>query len=93
MPCSNYYKEKNKEVFEGTVCVHIKINMPEFIHSLYLYHVGAINFLSLKPAEKGLTELSITLNHLIAQKEKVMVALTGDSGTEKAYFGQVLTSG
>lgn len=86
-------KEKNKEIFEETVSALKKINMPEFIHSLYLYHVGAISLLSLKPAERGLNELSITLNHLISQKEKVVMAVTGDSGTGKTYFCQVLASG
>lgn len=84
---------KNKEIFEETVTALRKINLPEFIHSLYLYHVGAINLISLKPAEKGLNELSITLNYIIKQKEKVVMAVTGDSGTGKTYFCQVLACG
>jgi len=32
---------KNKTVFEESVSALKKINMPEFIHSLYLYNVGA----------------------------------------------------
>jgi hypothetical protein len=86
-------KEKNKEVFEETVSALKKIQMPEFIHSLYLYHVGAVNLLSLKPAEVGLNELSLTLNHLLQEKKRVVMAVTGDSGTGKTYFCQVLASG
>mgnify|MGYP000308095773 CR=1 FL=1 len=86
-------KEKNKEVFEETVSALKKIQMPEFIHYLYLYHVGAVNLLSLKPAEVGLNELSLTLNHLLQEKKRVVMAVTGDSGTGKTYFCQVLASG
>jgi len=86
-------KEKNKEVFEEATSALKKIQMPEFIHTLYLYHVGAVNLLSLKPAATGLNELSATLNHFLSQKKRTVMAVTGDSGTGKTYFCQVLAKG
>ncbi len=86
-------KEKNKEVFEEATSALKKIQMPEFIHNLYLYHVGAVNLLSLKPATTGLNELSATLNHLLTKKKRTVMVVTGDSGTGKTYFCQVLAKG
>ncbi len=86
-------KEKDKEVFEEAVSALKKIQMPEFIHFLYLYNIGAISLLGLKNAERGLNELSATLNYLLQTKKRVIMAVTGDSGTGKTYFCQVLASG
>jgi len=84
---------KNKQVFEESVNSLKKINMPEFIHSLYLYNVGAVNILGLKPAQKGLYELSETVHFLIRKKGRAIIAVNGDSGTGKTYFCQSLMNG
>jgi hypothetical protein len=84
---------KNKKVFEESVNALKKINMPEFIHSLYLYNVGAVNILGLKPAQKGLYELSETIHFLIRKNGRAIIAVNGDSGTGKTYFCQSLMNG
>ena len=86
-------KDRNRQIFEETVSALKKIDMPEFIHSLYLYHVGAISILGLKPAERGLYELSETLHHLLQTKRTAIMAVNGDSGTGKTYFCQAIASG
>ncbi len=86
-------KEKNKQTFEEAVGGLKKIDMPEFIHSLYLYHVGAISILGLKPAQRGLYELSETLHHLLRTKKRAIIAVNGDSGTGKTYFCQAIAGG
>jgi hypothetical protein len=86
-------KTKHKKVFEESVDALKKIDMPEFIHSLYLYNVGAVNILGLKPAQKGLYELSETIHFLIRKKGQAIIAVNGDSGTGKTYFCQSLTDG
>lgn len=86
-------KTKQKKVFEE--CVHSlkKIDMPEFIHSLYLYNLGTVNILGLKPSQKGLYELSETIHFLIKEKNQAIIAVNGDSGTGKTYFCQSLMDG
>lgn len=86
-------KTKNKKVFEESVHALKKIQMPEFIHSLYLYNVGAVNILGLKPAQKGLYELSETIHFLIKKNGQAIIAVNGDSGTGKTYFCQSLMDG
>ena len=86
-------KEKNKQVFEEAVSGLKKIRMPEFIHSLYLYHAGAISILGLKPAQRGLNELSETAHYLLQAKKRVVLAVNGDSGTGKTYFCQAIAGG
>jgi WD40 repeat protein len=86
-------KEKNRQVFEEAVSALKKIDMPEFIHSLYLYHAGAISILGLKPAQRGLYELSETLHHLLQTKRRTIMAVNGDSGTGKTYFCQAIAAG
>jgi len=86
-------KTKNKQVFEESASGLKKIGMPEFIHSLYLYHAGAISILGLKPAQRGLYELSETLHYLIHSKTPTIIAVNGDSGTGKTYFCQALMGG
>ena len=86
-------KSSDKSVFEQAVSSLKKIEMPDFIHSLYLYNAGAVSILGLKPAQKGLYELSETLHHLLKKKEQVVIAVNGDSGTGKTYFCQSLTEG
>jgi len=86
-------KTKNRRVFEETVSALRKIDIPEFTHSLYIYHVGAVSILGLKPAQKGLFELSETLYHLFDTKKRAIIAVNGDSGTGKTYFCEALMNG
>jgi WD40 repeat protein len=79
-------KSRNKLVFEEAVSALRKISMPEFLHTLYLYDVGAVNILGLKPAQRGLYELSETLHYLIHSQGRAILAVNGDSGTGKTYF-------
>ena len=86
-------KEKNRQIFEEAANALKKIDMPEFVHSLYLYHAGAISILGLKPAQRGLYELSETLHHLLQTKKRTIMAVNGDSGTGKTYFCQAIADG
>jgi len=86
-------KDRSRQIFEETVSALKKIDMPEFVHSLYLYHVGAISILGLKPAQRGLYELSETLHHLLRTKRLTFMAVNGDSGTGKTYFCQAIAAG
>jgi HEAT repeat protein len=86
-------KTKNKQLFEETVSALQKIDVPEFTHSLYLYNIGAVSLLGLKPAQRGLYELSETLHYLINSKGKAIIAVNGDSGTGKTYFCQSILNG
>ena len=86
-------KTKNRMVFEETVSALRKIDIPEFTHSLYLYHVGAVSILGLKPAQKGLFELSETLYHLFDTQKRAVIAINGDSGTGKTYFCEAISNG
>jgi len=79
-------KTRNKQIFEEAVSALRKIEMPEFLHTLYLYNVGAISILGLKPAQSGLYELSETLHYLILSQGRAIMAVNGDSGTGKTYF-------
>jgi len=86
-------KEKNRQTFEEAVNALRMIDLPEFVHSLYLYHVGAVSILGLKPAQRGLYELSETLHYLLQSKKTTVVAVNGDSGTGKTYFCQAIAEG
>ena len=86
-------RTKNRESFEESVSALKKMSMPEFLHALYLYDIGAVNILGLKPAQKGLYELSETLNFLIKTKGQAIVAVNGDSGTGKTYFCHAIVNG
>jgi HEAT repeat protein len=86
-------KDRNRQIFEETVSALKKIRMPEFVHSLYLYHVGAISILGLKPAQRGLYELSETLHQLLRTNRTTIMAVNGDSGTGKTYFCQAIAAG
>jgi len=89
----NLLKTNNKQVFEEAVSALKKIDMPEFTHSLYLYNIGAISILGLKPAQKGLYELSETIHYLLNKKKNAIIAVNGDSGTGKTYFCQSIIGG
>jgi WD40 repeat protein len=84
---------KDKENFEEAVCALKKIGLPEFLHALHLYDIGAVSILGLKPAQKGLYELSETLHDLIKSRGRAIVAVNGDSGTGKTYFCQAISQG
>lgn len=86
-------KIKSRQVFEEAVNALQKIDMPEFIHALHLYDVGAVNILGLKPAKRGLYELSETIHYLIKTQGRAVMAVNGDSGTGKTYFCQSLLDG
>jgi hypothetical protein len=86
-------KTRNRQVFEEAVSATKKIDLPEFTHSLYLYNIGAVSILGLKPAQKGLYELSETIYHLIQSKKRAVIAVNGDSGTGKTYFCQSIING
>lgn len=86
-------KINDMQIFEETVSALRKIDMPEFTHSLYFSNIGAISILGLKPAQKGLYELSETLHYFINSKKKVIIAINGDSGTGKTYFCQSIIDG
>ncbi len=93
IPLLKLLKDKSRQIFEETVSALKKIQMPEFIHSLYLYNVGAISILGLKPAQRGLYELSETLHHMLRTKRTTIMAVNGDSGTGKTYFCQAIADG
>jgi len=86
-------KYKDRQIFEESVSSLKKIKMPEFIHALYLYNVGAVSILGLKPSQRGLYELSETLHFLIKTKKRAILAVNGDSGTGKTYFCQSIIKG
>ena len=86
-------KEKQRQIFEEAVSALKKIGLPEFVHSLYLYNVGAVSILGLKPAQRGLNELSETLHFLLRTKKRTVMAVNGNSGTGKTYFCQAIAEG
>jgi uridine kinase len=86
-------KSKHRRVFEESVGALKKIDLPQFIHTLYLYSAGAVNIIGLKPSSRGLYELSETIHALLKTKSRVIIAVNGDSGTGKTYFCQSLEYG
>lgn len=86
-------RQKDKLVFEETVTALKKIELPEFLHALYLFNVGAVNLLGIPSAQRGLYELSESIHALLRQQKRVIMAVNGDSGTGKTYFCQALLAG
>jgi hypothetical protein len=84
---------KNKDSFIESVSALKKMECPEFLHSLYLYDIGAVSILGIKPAQKGLYELSETLHYLIKSQGRAIMAVNGDSGTGKTYFCEAIKAG
>ncbi|MGB2905966.1 MAG: WD40 repeat domain-containing protein [Candidatus Aminicenantaceae bacterium] len=84
---------KNKDSFIESVSALKKMGCPEFLHSLYLYDIGAVSILGVKPAQRGLYELSETLHYLIKTKGRAIMAVNGDSGTGKTYFCEAIKDG
>ena len=86
-------RTKDRVNFEEAVSTLKRIGLPEFLHTLYLYDIGAVSILGLKPAQKGLYELSETLHELIRTRGRAIIAVNGDSGTGKTYFCQAICNG
>lgn len=84
---------KNKDSFIESVRALKTMGCPEFLHSLYLYDIGAVNILGIYPAQKGLYELSETLHYLIRTNGRAVMAVSGDSGTGKTYFCESIRLG
>jgi WD40 repeat protein len=84
---------KNKDSFIESVSALKKMGCPEFLHSLYLYDIGAVSILGVKPAQRGLYELSETLHFMIKTKGRAIMAVNGDSGTGKTYFCEAIKDG
>ena len=84
---------KDGEIFEEASFALRGLDLPDFLHTLYLRNLTAAPVLFLKPSSNGLYELSETLLHLISIKRPVVMAVTGDSGTGKTYFCEVIAKG
>jgi hypothetical protein len=80
-------------VFEESAVAMRQLELPDFLHRLYLHNFATVPILSLKPSSTGLYELSETLFYLMSLKTPVVMAVTGDSGTGKTYFCEALTEG
>lgn len=86
-------KIRDRQVYEETVAALRRLHLPDFVHSLYFYHAGAVSLQGLLPARRGLYELSETLHYLIRTKGRAIMAVTGDSGTGKTYFCRAVAGG
>lgn len=84
---------REPHVVEETALALRSLELPDFLHTLYLHDFAAMPILALKPCSTGLYELSETLFHLMALKQPVVMAVTGDSGTGKTYFCQAIAQG
>ena len=89
----NLLMVKDSEIFEEASLALRGLDLPDFLYTLYLRNLAATPVLSLKPSSNGLYELSETLIHLISIKRPVVMAVTGDSGTGKTYFCEVIAKG
>jgi WD40 repeat protein len=89
----NLLQAHESNVFEEVAYSLKKLDMPDFLHSLYLRSIETIPILALKPSSTGLYELSETLFHLMSVKTPVVMAITGDSGTGKTYFCEAIKHG
>jgi len=83
----------DSEIFEETAVALRKLDLPNFLHTLYLHNFTTTTLLSIKPSRTGLYELSETLLHLVSIKKPVVMAVTGDSGTGKTYFCESIVNG
>ncbi len=89
----NSLTAKDSEIFEESAFALRKLDLPDFLHTLYIHNFSTIPILSLKPSSTGLYELSETILHLISIKKPVVMAVTGDSGTGKTYFCEAIANG
>jgi HEAT repeat protein len=84
---------EDSEIFEEAAVALRKLDLPNFLYTLYLHNFTTATLLSLKPSRTGLYELSETLLHLVSIKKPVVMAVTGDSGTGKTYFCESIANG
>lgn len=84
---------KDEKLFEETASSLRKLELPDFLHSLYLHSMETATVLSLKASSAGLYEFSETLFYLLSLKKPVVIAVTGDSGTGKTYFCESIMDG
>ncbi|MEO0107180.1 MAG: hypothetical protein ABIL46_07625 [candidate division WOR-3 bacterium] len=84
---------KDKKLFEEAIYSLKKIGFYEIIEQINFTNIPATPILSLKPSSIGLYELSETIYHLMGLKQPVVMAVTGDSGTGKTYFCEVIKNG
>ena len=89
----NLLTKDDSRVIEEVICSLKKLELPDFLHSLYLHSMKTIPTLSLKPSSTGLYELSETIFHLMSVRKTVVMAVTGDSGTGKTYFCEAIKNG
>jgi WD40 repeat protein len=89
----NLLQANEGKVFEEVACSLKRLDLPDFLHSLYLHTMEAVPILALKPSSTGLYELSETIFHLVSIKTPVVMAVTGDSGTGKTYFCEAIKYG
>jgi len=89
----NILTGKDVPAFEEATFGLRRLGLPDFLHTLYLRDFKTVPILSLKPSNTGLYELSETLLHLVSVKKPVVMAVTGDSGTGKTYFCNVIARG
>jgi len=89
----NILTGKDVPAFEEATFGLRRLGLPDFLHTLYLRDFKTVPILSLKPSNTGLYELSETLLHLASVKRPVVMAVTGDSGTGKTYFCNVIARG
>ncbi len=89
----NLLTAKESKIFEEVAFSLRKLDLPDFLHSLYLYNVATLPILALKPCSTGLYELSETIFYLMSLKKPVVMAVTGDSGTGKTYFCEAIKNG
>lgn len=89
----NMLTTHNSKLFEEIAFGLRRLNLPDFLHSLYLHNITTIPILALKPSSMGLYELSETIFYLISLKKPVVMAVTGDSGTGKTYFCDAIKNG
>ena len=89
----NLLTDKDSETFEEAAFALRMLDLPDFLHTLYLHNFTTVPVLSLKSSSTGLFELSETILHLASIKKPIVVAVTGDSGTGKTYFCQAIANG
>ncbi len=89
----NLLTKNDPGTLEETIYSLKRLELPDFLHTLYLHSTKTIPILSLKPSSNGLYELSETIFHLISVKKPVVMAVTGDSGTGKTYFCEAIENG
>jgi WD40 repeat protein len=86
-------RQGDSTLFEEAASGLKHLGLPDVLHTLYLHDFGTLPVLSLKPSSIGIYEISETILHLVSVKRPVVMAVTGDSGTGKTYFCEVIAEG